>query len=449
MKSKSGHRRYRLSVAAAAGRRGGFTLTELVVSIGILALMMAMVGTVFKVTTDSTSDAKAVMEISQALRMLEDTLRLDLASVIPSRSMMVIQANPVTAYWTAAHAAVDDNTDPSDGYPHAADPERETYDLNLSPPGFRMSMPRADVLMFFTCRKQRSALYPEVWSNLAQVVYGHAEIGKLDSTGAWVLPEPAPYPDPTFPLFGDYYATPAEDWHLARRSVLIVDTPEDELDDLNTSAWGPGDDIPNTPDDNGWNPDGSTEDAHKHLLKDGVIDLIDTADLGFSYEQHVVERISRVSETPNLTADWFRRTRMDLQPPPQVAGRMAHYFIPHCASFKVEWTVDHPDIANLGLQNVVWLDPGRVDSQGQEEALDELVDLGLSGLRNRLATKFALGPTGLGLQTPVWYAADAAASDPDYRYFPTALRITVDAYDQSSRLSRPIRHVMVLPVGTQ
>ena len=31
--------------------------------------------------------------------------------------------------------------------------------------------------------------------------------------------------------------------------------------------------------------------------------------------------------------------------------------------------------------------------------------------------------------------------------FPAALRVTVDVYDHENRLDRPIRHVMVLPVG--
>jgi hypothetical protein len=31
--------------------------------------------------------------------------------------------------------------------------------------------------------------------------------------------------------------------------------------------------------------------------------------------------------------------------------------------------------------------------------------------------------------------------------FPAALRITVDVYDGAGRLDRPVRHVMVIPVG--
>jgi len=32
--------------------------------------------------------------------------------------------------------------------------------------------------------------------------------------------------------------------------------------------------------------------------------------------------------------------------------------------------------------------------------------------------------------------------------FPAALRITIDLYDQDGRLERPVRHVMIIPVGS-
>ena len=34
-------------------------------------------------------------------------------------------------------------------------------------------------------------------------------------------------------------------------------------------------------------------------------------------------------------------------------------------------------------------------------------------------------------------------------YFPVALRITLDVYDENRRLNKPVRHVMVLPVGSR
>ena len=48
----------------------------------------------------------------------------------------------------------------------------------------------------------------------------------------------------------------------------------------------------------------------------------------------------------------------------------------------------------------------------------------------------------------------AGIEDVDYQntipdpMFPGALRITVEVYDNRGRLDRPIRHVMVIPVGS-
>ena len=55
----------------------------------------------------------------------------------------LIQGNPVNAYWRADGKDADNDGDPSNGYPHAADPVRE--DANGD-----MIMPRADILMIFT-----------------------------------------------------------------------------------------------------------------------------------------------------------------------------------------------------------------------------------------------------------------------------------------------------------
>ena len=483
MKGRPGQTgRVRVLVAGGPRRQAGFTLTELVVSIGILAMLMTMVGTVFKVTTESTGDARAVIEINQALRLLEQTLRQDLAAVNPGRSMLVIQANPVNAYWRAEHGGLDDDGDPSTGYPHDRDRERETIAVDGADRPIP-ELPRADVLMFFASRSQRSYMYPDIWSNVAQVMYGHAELGKLDKSGAWAV-EPEEFPDPAFPLPGDFFPVSAEQWHLARRCVLLIDALEDTLDQYDPLNWDNDvDDIPNTLDDTGLQTDGSEIlSEHQFLLKDGVIDLIDLRgefpyDPGFDYEEQVVSRKSLWQPRPPIGSDMFRRSRLDLRPPPQVAERLGHYFLPRCASFKVEWALDLGEFPSMTFHqdpheptsapnDVIWLDPGRVDHTGVSDPLGELYDLadrpeysGAIGaeIRNfrdlELRPRFAQANISLGPQTPVWYATDevnpgGSPGDPD-RYFPVALRVTVDVYDEASRLDRPIRHVMVLPVGSQ
>ena len=93
-----------------------------------------------------------------------------------------------------------------------------------------MIQPRADILMFFTARKGTSYVHPGVTSNLQQVVYGHAELGeyvwkddKYDfQPGVTAFPDQKDYPSPTA-----VSRVPAEQWHLARRGVLLLPTNPD------------------------------------------------------------------------------------------------------------------------------------------------------------------------------------------------------------------------------
>ena len=90
-------------------RQRGFSLAELVVAIGILVLMFSLAGQVFNVTIQSTGQAKALTEVSQLLRAFEQTLREDLRQVQPGQSVILIQGNPVNAYWTRKGKEADDD----------------------------------------------------------------------------------------------------------------------------------------------------------------------------------------------------------------------------------------------------------------------------------------------------------------------------------------------------
>ena len=170
----------------SSARRRAFSLAELVVSIGILVLMMSLAGQVFNITVQSTGQATALTDIMQQLRAFERTLREDLRSVQPGNSLILIQGNPVNAYWTQNGKDADDdstvlNAGPSTGYPHLADPEREKSDGSGN-----ADQPRADILMFFAARLSGSfvdAGTSPVFSNLQQVVYGHAELGEYVPSG--------------------------------------------------------------------------------------------------------------------------------------------------------------------------------------------------------------------------------------------------------------------------
>lgn len=461
--------------SGTARRRRAFTLTELIVSVAILGLMVLTAGRVFSLTLGSTGKAQALTHAAQALRVLEGSLRDELAAVDPKGSMMLIEAHSINAYWmdTGKEADVLDG-DPSNGYPHSPDPEREQLNGDLIPP-------RADVLMFFTAATETAyANLPEL-GTMQVVTYGHAELGEIDpqsATGAW-LKSPVAFPTDATTIF----LVPSQTWHLARRSVLLVPTAPsfsngfgNDLDD------GPGDsdDILNL------DPFG---------IRSGKRDIVGNASAYLFSQNYACYDPSCVPFCPPCPStdptdwvldppaspdppSWYARSRMDVTPPAVFASRLGHYFIPGCASFKVEWTVDDPRL--VGEPNVYWFDPGyRVDPSDSADVQDNLGELlnvindpttdparvaRLKSLRGALLPRFGGTPSDPPLNTtlfptpvlgrPVWVDVDPSNVNPTNPtggeadpFFPTALRITVDLVDSKSRFDRPLRHVMILPVG--
>lgn len=494
------------SPCSRSSRRSAFSLAELVVSVGILVLMMSLAGQVFTLTVKSTGQALALTETMQMLRALEQTLREDLRHVHPGRSVIVIQGNPVNAYWSAEGLEAGGGDDPSKGYDHVADPTREDEEGNLV-------SPRADMLMIFTARSgstyAQASQYGGLASNVQQVVYGHAELGEYvpapSSAGVDFEFQPDLERDPgqaTFPIdratdypsVKDVTLIPANTWHLARRGILLVPTNTPAV----TSRW----------------------EAKK---------ITNFEDLLFG-KTDVIGNVAYTSTvlTPGAQNPWYlpelldskimmQRSRLDVTPPPLYGRRLGHYFIPGCASFKVEWSLDPHSEFVAGrldtINEVLWIDPGRYDEDDESQhPLTELVRAAEEGMNQdpqdpslcdllgmesmhpdgdsySLVHRFmgselpkndcddylgAYNPdgawqplsefvaTGLaGQGRPNLVAFGAARRNPGLDgvpgnqddeivpedIFPHALRITVDVVDRERRLERPIRHVMVIPVG--
>ncbi len=494
--------------------RGGFTLAELVVAVGILALMMALAGEMFSIAVHSTGQATALTNVSQRLRMVEQTLREDLAHVSRESSILAIWGLPARNYWTKAGYDADNNKDPADGYPHLADPEREEA-VNGE---MRMIAPRADILMFVTQRRGvRSAVFTDVTANAQQVVYGHAlqteyVADETTQSGYRSILEPNDVVPRSrlefrsaeevrqFPLDdgerNEPSRVPASQWHLARRSVLLTNEapPDPDPDGRQWADTHPFDPVAN-------------EDGDWPLLA-GLTDVVGL----FDYDQAILPGIPApyhgessqawkrlVLPGSERAADflvrgkWARRSVLDLTPPAPIGDRIASYFLPHCASFKVEWTID-PSLYEQGTNTrgigdrVLWfdsdftIDPSRVYQTIQtavqklealmEEAepleaerLQKRIDQ-LSSLWNMFDTdsrgRFPKDNNGNYDDIPglFWYPSlvKLNGTEPDTdgsgnprtapdRFYPYALRITIDVYDENLRLDRPVRHVMVIPVG--
>ena len=379
MRKCCSHKQLGLRYGLPAHRRA-FSLAELVVSIGILVLMMSLAGQVFNITVQSTGQATALTEIMQQLRAFERTLREDLRGVQPGNSLILIQGNPVNAYWTQSGKDGDDDptvpdAGPSTGYPHAADPEREKTDGSGN-----AVQPRADILMIFTARPGASfveAGSSPVTSNLQQVVYGHAELGEYVPSGVdnpIYNFERATGANPYFPEVGDYpsptalSSVPAAQWHLARRSVLLL--PNDPPTPLT---------VPITSLDDSRLLECQTDDFHRQDVDPQSKETDDREN--FRYEDEVLRPqfdpatgepiggpwflpaiFGDVTANPAGSIRPFARSELDPTPPALYAIRIGHYLLPNCASFKVEWTLNPRSefVAGRldGVNEVFWFDAG-------------------------------------------------------------------------------------------
>jgi len=313
------------------------------------------------------------------------------------------------------------------------------------------------------------------------------------------------YPSPTKTCL-----VPASQWHLARRSVLIAPTYQPRVDppgvDITTNPVAELDDprlldgstdiiahfiLPSQPSTFRCSGDCPPFNFDEDVLRPATNNefTAQEAPVFFAWQ---LPRIFAHGVKP------YGRSRLDVTPPPALATRLGHYLLPNCASFKVEWTLDPRSslVAGRldGMTEVLWFDPGFVDEKNkfnpapdEDDPLNALEDAitaakqqnraalarnlesllddrteHLDGTNYMMQARFRSNqmdanffpPMGSdGRANTVAFVAnrrDQSTNEfelvPD-DIFPSALRITVDVYDREGRLDRPIRHVMVIPVG--
>ena len=470
------------SLAARPGRRGAFTLVELIVSVAILVLMLGLAAQVFSLTSKSTGQATSLIYVSQSLRSFERIIREDLRYIQQGSSMILIKASPINAYWTAEGQSADDDGNPSSGYPHLLDPERQSVLGNgvLDPP-------RADVLMLFAAHETQSTTNPGVHSRAQQIVYGHAELGEyvpgVDQDYDFEPNDVDPFF--AFPDWPEVWAVPASQWHLGRRSVVLSEVAPPLDPATGNPTWA-----------NALDQDDPDELS---VLKSGV-DVVGS----FAYERLVLRPLPKYLGNPPAFP-WFlprvfddgaipfKRSKLDVTPPAHYAQRLGHYFLPNCASFKVEWALD-PNSEFVGgrldgEREVYWVDQGdlgadpadpddddpfarlerAIDQVGEGDDDDRLERLESllhydrlgdpGGIRRSLAFRYGefwnagnpWPPIEAGTQARIAAFVSNWRSNSDELIeapvFPAALRITIDVFDGKGRLGRPVRHVMVIPVG--
>ena len=250
-----------------------FTLMEMLVAVGLLLVMMGLASQVFKIALDGTGRLTQLSEIDRSIRMFEDQLSRELATVDPTRSIMAIGTHPSPAYWTEEQQERDDDGNVLNGIgdqQFIIDPLRENPTLGYDPldgdddrsfdgdndrqESVIPQLPRADILMFVAnLSDERSKVDDSIKSDgPVMIVYNHAELGVLnarniaveitiaqqigttnatmgynnDSTDDWVG---GLRPIPALQNGGGMDLRPsvqdiARNWHLARRAILLKDT---------------------------------------------------------------------------------------------------------------------------------------------------------------------------------------------------------------------------------
>ncbi len=222
-----------------------FTLIEMLVSLAVLSLAMAVVGVVFSVTTKTTSQAAAYSEAHNWVRQFTLQIEEDLRYCDPSKSVLVLVGRTQAAALTADdlqagkfHRVLIGDAGVAGNY----DPEYTT-----GAPNPQYSNPRADLLMFFSQRPTVSvAPVPDVdpsdeWAYAAalgtrftpvEVVYGHAAF----ASPVWNAGR-RQYEFPTNPAALRHIEQvagggtdplalsriPANQWHLSRRATIMFD----------------------------------------------------------------------------------------------------------------------------------------------------------------------------------------------------------------------------------
>jgi len=490
--------RSRLGWATA---RSAFTLTELLVSIGILMGMMAMMAMVFTTATRASGQAQVSTALYRQLRQVAASIEDELAAMEPGDSILAVAGVDQLAYRTPDDLAT------GRSIPDPANPLSDYY--------------RADMLMLVVPNR---AFEPYVYQPAAGdvfdtrrvVVFGHANIGMLDpDTGAWlnvlnVETDSGPSP------------IPASQWHLARRVIGFPVTSFAAPLPENTAGW------PLTSEQwTGKVPTiegaGSFADVYEEsysgmigsmpLLRGffrystaGVVPQIDHYDMphtllipttplepcafdrdagyyfllhtdDFWYRQafsvtptQTWERIQegidpnppatstgtpvppRMLETlmgPNFRhwvwPDWFRnvadagrgRSWLDPSPPAGLAQRMAPYFLPGCMDFKVELTWDDP-------REIA------VDPDTQQPILFEWTEDPANDPQTPVPQpiEWVTVPDGeiwvwsqIGIRTSNYDRENGDLRDmtsPSTQRWPRAIRITLRAVDSAGRLPEPV-----------
>ena len=458
--------------------RSAFTLLELMVSVAILLAVLALIGTIFTTASKAGGNATAVTTVYRQLREAAETIRQDLERMEPPTSVLGVAGVTVWAR-------------DSRKFPNSK------------------SVHRADVLMLVTDRAGRRPYAfdlgivdpDDYFSPEIMVVYGHADVASLDVNGkilAGTLKRVEELSTEGVSVIPSY------DWHLGRRTVFFPITTVDHDQPVSQYEFLAGitDVAANTFDETlGWFPAGifrfsnnNIDYAYLYLPNytsscsyryDRWTDYDRRTDSWSLYESGSDARDSRwytwdsslekwvrweewasghpETRTPASTAltprqlyerlaepgmRWdlqfhhsapssgpndYRRTIIDPSPLMGSLARTASYFLPNCSDFRVEFTYDDPRDVH---------DSHKWDESG---TVGDPLSPGEPNPFTRPIRWLTIAPNTQW----VWSKISAYPADPTQTdRWPTAIRITMKAWDAGGRLEEPVTYTLIHTFGS-
>lgn len=349
--------------------RHGFTLVEMMVSVGVLVLLLGMVGLIFGMATDASSKATASNQLMGRLRTLEQQIRRDLAG---------LQKDRFIGIWYQL-TNIGDNANPfyvrTDRLVFFASGDHSSSLQCIN----RFGGPgTGNTGQIMSCADTSTTLFPEpLRSGVARLFYGHS----IDTLGATTPPL-----NRTQPFAIDPWE-PAKQWSLARRQKLYV------ADVRNLGAYVTA--LGNNPDSYDFTEFETTRKRNTEQPAT-VDDLHNFGPLQFKSDVAYFANAGVFDERPAWS--WIRRPRIDANPAAAQPVGTHMYFLPYCAEFKVQRWEDRNPVIDVqgaaGWPAARWFPEEDRDADGlvNESIVDSDFLLMASGL----------GPTGLSSPPSPW-----------------------------------------------
>jgi len=485
MRSTPAPTRMNVTWSNPTNRVRAFTLVELMVSVGILAGLMAMISMIFATATKSAGLAQTTTVVYRQLRQITEGLRRDLKAVDPSECVIGIAGVEVLAYRTPEDIQTDrtlinERDDPNNDY-H-----------------------RADVLMLVTKRKFEPYVYrsdpnapdPDKFADVRHVVYGHANFGELNPDGTWMNGSGR-----------GVEQMPASQWHLARRVMgFTTGNPpnnipnnvggwplsgdaftgmvnnEDEFADVFEYPWEPLDAETTTgifkyrdtslyfycatsldgeifryeeanggtyyflnQNDYKWYTNNNASNSWTRTQVGATIGPINSLSTGWPRMPAYFENYNSSLVYTPCWPEWFyvdgnSRTVLDPTPPVGRERRMAHYYLPACSEFHIEYTYDDPreieidrDPDSYYYGQPLLFDWNGIDAPPPRPVRWYSVPPG----EKWICSKIPVDPGNYDSEN-----GDLRDRTNPYRW-PRAIRITITVYDPGGRLEEPISQTII------